>query len=231
MMETCQSILRCLENIPIVGHLLAACYACSGERSRAERAGLKATAGFLMAPVNIVAEIVDEATRKRPEKLEPVLTNPRPNWMKRHRTNTLQNICLPGTHLSSSYKMASKLSRLPTVEDWCRCQHLNITEQLMEGIRFLDVRVMTHEGDIWTHADLITCMKLRDVLEKVRDFVLAHPTEIVGVHITNDKQPIDWAKCHVIIQELLRDRLIPEFMRDKPIGRSSYLLCDCVYTK
>jgi len=56
----------------VVGHGIAAIHACRGERNNAERAALNATVGIVLAPVNIVAEVVDEATRDHPERLKQV---------------------------------------------------------------------------------------------------------------------------------------------------------------
>ena len=39
------AIVRCLENLPLIGHGIAAVHACCGQQTRAERAALKATIG------------------------------------------------------------------------------------------------------------------------------------------------------------------------------------------
>src|SRR6218665_1273821 len=77
---------------------------------------------------------------------------------------------------------------------------------------------MTFENEVWTYAEQVRGVKLRDVLTRVRDFLSDNPTEIVIVHVTNDRKSVDWTACHVIIQELFRDRLIPEHMKDLTIG-------------
>lgn len=213
--------LRCLENVPILGHLLAAGYACSrGGRSKAERAALKATVGILLCPVNLVAEIVDEGTRKRSKKLRnDVPLTSRPDWMKRHRTKTLRSLCLPGTHESGSFEVSKRLRRVPCVEGWSRCQKVDTYRQLLAGIRFLDFRVVSVGNEIWTHADFVRCVRLREILTRVRDFVSDHPTEIVVLHISkDDRKSIDWNACHSLIHEFFKDRLIPEHMRDLLIG-------------
>jgi len=64
--------MRCLEHIPLLGHAIAAVHACRGDRNKAERAAINATVGIVMAPVNIVAEMVDEVTREHPHRLHPV---------------------------------------------------------------------------------------------------------------------------------------------------------------
>jgi len=63
------------------------------------------------------------------------------------------------------------------------------------------------------------------VLGAVREFVGAHPTEIVAVHMTssgegagNWRASIDWKACQSIVLEVLRDKLVPEHMREMPLG-------------
>ena len=64
--------MRCLEHIPVIGHAIAAIHACRGDRNNAERAAINATVGIVLAPVNIVAEVVDNATRDHSERLKQV---------------------------------------------------------------------------------------------------------------------------------------------------------------
>lgn len=66
-------MMRCLEHIPVIGHAIAAVHACRGDRNNAERAAINATVGIVLAPVNIVAEVVDEATRDHSERLKQVV--------------------------------------------------------------------------------------------------------------------------------------------------------------
>ena len=68
------------------------------------------------------------------------------------------------------------------------------------------------------------CVRLRDVLTAVREFVGAHPTELVAVHVTSGegagdwRASVDWKACQSVILEVLRDKLVPEQMRDIPLG-------------
>src|SRR6218665_3898372 len=130
-----QSTLRCLENIPILGHLMAAGYACGGGRAKGERAGLKATGGIVLAPINLVAEIADEATRKRSKRLEGSPLGSRPDWMKKHHTKTLRSICVPGAHNAGTFRMSKKLKQMPLIEGWSRCQKVRLfTSQFYSSV-------------------------------------------------------------------------------------------------
>jgi len=64
--------MRIIEHLPIIGHVIAGCQLCAGKQADAERAAVNATIGFAMFPVNMVAEIVDEATRDRSSKIKQV---------------------------------------------------------------------------------------------------------------------------------------------------------------
>ena len=74
------------------------------------------------------------------------------------------------------------------------------------------------------------CVRLRDVLGSVREFVSAHPTEVVAVHVTSGegggdwRASVDWKTCQSVVLEILRDKLVPEHMRDMPIGNFSVQL-------
>ena len=219
IMETCHSTVRCIENVPILGHIMAAVYACSGDVTRAERSAIKATIGILLLPFNVVAEAVDEATRKKPEKLGRSSFSARLDWMKRYKSLPLRNICLPGSHQSATYKMTKKLTKVPLMVGWSRYQKLNVQQQLRTGIRFLDLHVMSHDGDIWTHSGHVVCVRLREILAEVRDFVAGQPSELIVLHLTNDKKVIDWSACRHLILEVVRERLVPEVMKDLVIGK------------
>jgi len=53
----------------------------------------------------------------------------------------------------------------------------------------------------------------------------AHPSELVTVHVTSGdgggdwRASVDWKACQSIILEVLRDKLVPEQLRDMPLGK------------
>ena len=78
------------------------------------------------------------------------------------------------------------------------------------------------------HDPVALCLRLRDVLGAVREFVSAHPTELVAIHVTSGegsgdwRASVDWKACQSVVLEVLRDKLVPEHMREMPLGNSSY---------
>ena len=213
-------MLRCLENLPGIGHLVAAGYGCAKNKDKAERAGIKATVGIILFAFNFPAEVVDELGRKVSWKLRSRGLTTRANWMRHHRGKILRNMCLPGSHQSATYHMHRKLRAVPMVEGWSRCQKLSIDLQLYGGIRFLDLRLMNDGADIWCHHNLVTCVKLRKVLECVRDFINENKSEIVFLYMTNDGKNLEWPTVNAHVNEYLSGRLIMEHQRDMLIGKS-----------
>ena len=54
------SVVRCLENLPGIGHMIAAMYSCcANDKDKAERAAIKATVGIMFFFVNFPAEVGD----------------------------------------------------------------------------------------------------------------------------------------------------------------------------
>ncbi len=224
--EPVWSTLRVLENLPLIGHMVAALYACCGLKSQAERSALKATLGIIMVVINFPAEMMDEISRRRSRKIFSYRLTPRNEWMSRFRSRSLNNLCLPGTHQSATYHIDRKLSPIPLVEGWSQCQGLDIETQLVGGVRLLDLRITsdTKTNEIWLHHNVVYCVKFKEVMETVRDFVVEHPSEIIILHLANDGKPIDWGNVHTVINEFVGTRLIPQHMRNRSIGQ--YMLCN-----
>lgn len=218
------SVLRVLENIPVIGHLVAALYACCGLKDKAERAGIKASVGIICVACNAPAETVDELVRYRSKKLYSVKPTPQTEWMKRFALKTLSQLCLPASHQSGTYNMDHKLKQIPLVEGWSRCQKINIKQQLLAGVRFLDLRLMTDEKtkEIWLHHNVVACVTFKSVLEQVRDFIVEFPSEIVGIYMTNDGKSLDWGCVHSYISEYIGSKLIDETMKTMRIGKNYF---------
>ena len=217
--EACNSLLRAFENIPGLGHLIAMCYGCGGNKDKAERAAIKASVGICFALCNFPVELIDECVRKRSDKLRHSYLSPRVDWMKNHQHRKIPQICLPGSHQSGTFHMQKKLKSVPMCEGWSRCQDTSVYEQLRGGVRFIDLRVMTYERDIWLHHNIVICARFKDVLLDVHRFIKEQPTEIVGIYMDSDGKPVDWALCDTYIQEVLKDRLIFERQKDMLISK------------
>lgn len=106
-------------------------------------------------------------------------------WMERVyeliKDTPLCLVPLPGSHDSGSYGSYS-------TDGTAKTQSLTIKQQLARGIRFFDLRIRVHDGRFFIHhGPTPTDNDLYDrdgrgIFADVRDFVAAHPREIVILH-------------------------------------------------
>lgn len=114
---------------------------------------------------------------------------PRSQWMHRHyqtiKSKALTQLKLPGTHNSGAYTVGY---RWKSVSQWLEdrytiCQDESIFNQLVWGIRYLDLRVMNRPKngeDFWIAHDTFRMdHTLRSVLEQVKHFMDMTKSEIV----------------------------------------------------
>lgn len=105
------------------------------------------------------------------------------NWMADlDPSQTINLISIPGTHESCArYDHATA--------GYTQCQWLSITDQLLNGIRFLDIRC-TYEVDgkpfEITHGGYDQNVTFADVQKEVIDFLTANPTEFVLMNVQQE---------------------------------------------
>ncbi|XP_039275770.1 PI-PLC X domain-containing protein 1-like [Nilaparvata lugens] len=148
----------------------------------------------------------------------------------------MNEIFLPGTHDSCSYEgimnscdednssnqlstdITSKaksffdstlrwLKKLPIIEDWSITQNENIREQLISGIRYLDVRVKKDSKGYWTTHGYITMEKLDVILAQVVEFVSNTEKEIVIIDIHQLQSGISSQQDHYDFVNYLKSKL------------------------
>lgn len=95
--------------------------------------------------------------------------------------SALTAITIPGTHDSGS--------RYESVYGTAKTQTLSITEQLNDGVRYLDIRLrhykdalVVHHGSVYQH------LNFNDVLQSVTDFLILHPSETVLMEVSKEYQ-------------------------------------------
>ena len=117
-------------------------------------------------------------------------------WM-RHVNPALQinQLVLPGTHDSGTADLSAK-SRVTAdasaaiakaavvvpglIAGWSRAQSVDVAGQLRRGIRYLDLRLCGgSDVDSMYTCHAMTGEKFTDVVEQVKSFVSAHPSELV----------------------------------------------------
>lgn len=68
-----------------------------------------------------------------------------------------------------------------------RNQRMTLMDQLLSGIRFLDIRARLYQGDFAIHHDLVYLKKnFDDVLRETTDFLRAHPSETVYMRLKQE---------------------------------------------
>lgn|SRR3990167_1172744 len=158
------------------------------------------------------------------------------NWMSQIPSNRIMNqLIIPGTHDSGTYAIndASKFSLssddplplwieqisniLPPslvqmiVAGWSKTQPYAITDQLNNGIRYLDFRVcyfQTHM--VLCHA--LVSVNLSDALQQINQFVTNNPSEIIVLdinHIYNVNNAADEAQLLQLLSDQLGTNAIP----------------------
>ncbi|RZC35554.1 PI-PLC-X domain containing protein [Asbolus verrucosus] len=120
------------------------------------------------------------------------------NLPQRLRTTPLIYLTIPGSHDSTSYAIKRTSELAPDIHEtykrfrflgpilrafvasWARTQSADVTQQLANGIRYFDLRIATKAGaDGFYFVHLLYSAKINQVLEQIRDFLDAHPQEVV----------------------------------------------------
>lgn len=132
-------------------------------------------------------------------------------WMERYaiyiEKKSLKDVVLPGTHDSATYTLSAKSSiarnqEIPKelgylryvfgigygiihiIAKWGKAQGKNIKEQLNDGIRYLDLRVVYRES-AKTHYSVhgLYGQSIDDILKDIKEFIDENPKEIIIVQI------------------------------------------------
>lgn len=120
--------------------------------------------------------------KKCSNKFEPrfELTNP---WMINLTNRLVSEISLPGTHDSCCNLDCGIL----------QCQAWSLEEQLVNGVRFLDIRCRHYENSLAIHHDWVYCnLSFSDVLKICRNFLEINPSECLVMRL---KQEYTETKC------------------------------------
>jgi hypothetical protein len=109
----------------------------------------------------------------------------------------INQINIPGTHDSGTYAIGDTgFNLLPIRDDYGRTQEANIYDQLMNGVRYFDIRLESNDEkeEIYlTHGGL-DCMNrntgkkyyLSDVFNEAIDFLHLYEKETVIMHLKDD---------------------------------------------
>ncbi|GFQ67907.1 PI-PLC X domain-containing protein 3 [Trichonephila clavata] len=101
----------------------------------------------------------------------------RPHWMHDSRSTignlSLLDLMLPGTHNAGCYASYDK-HKDSILTQYLFTQEESIWNQLVYGIRYLDLRVAYVDHDFWiTHSSFKTQVTVRDAIRQVKEFLKA----------------------------------------------------------
>lgn len=161
----------------------------------------------------VAALIVTSSVRELPPSAE-VDVSESANWMEGLEDGVpLSKISLPGTHDSGTTYISLSYSS--------QCQNTTISEQLMQGFRVLDIRLVVSEDKNSgekrlcimhgiSHAYLsdekdAPYLYLEDVLEQVYTFLDEHPTETVLCMFASEKGHADVSEIAEMLQSVLQE--------------------------
>ncbi len=136
------------------------------------------------------------------------------DWMSYLDDNLkISQINLPGTHDSGTKRV--KLSFIDATAS-AQCQDTTITEQLTNGIRFLDIR-LEDDGEKLRLVHATTDCKSEDgsnlyldeVLQNCYEFLEAHPTETIVMSMKKDDGKAEDAQIETYIHNYIKEN--PEY--------------------
>lgn len=154
---------------------------------------LPASASPPSASVEPAAEGGSGAWTEEPDTGYPAL----PRWMADLPDSArLSELSIPGTHDSGAYDLVNK-----SLNTWARTQSMDITTQLMSGIRSLDLRLMKRWGRCYlAHGRARTHVTCKSALEQVRAFLRDYGSETVLVSLQNNTvDPLEPAEIEALL--------------------------------
>ena len=146
---------------------------------------------------------------------DPVLST----WMARIDDNALlRQIAIPGSHDAGTRGLI-----------WAgETQNYTITEQLLSGSRYFDLRVHKKNGKNVIFHSILDGMEFSSVLYAIRDFIQSHPSETILLDFQHFKDSQDEVKQLLISELGTQDLLVCnktnlsqlEFIRHLTLGQA-----------
>ncbi|XP_064454766.1 uncharacterized protein LOC135366043 [Ornithodoros turicata] len=139
----------------------------------------------------------------------------RATWIRDHCSSLssfkLYEIMLPASHKSGNYDIL-KADVVVPVENVVDYQEENILDQLVYGIRFLDIRVRLYNSDFWVNRDDIRGpITIRELLRTVKSFVkMTGEIVVVDFHrfiFDDDNVMRDHRRHHLQLEKLILEEL------------------------
>ncbi len=114
-------------------------------------------------------------------------------------SRTLYSIAIPGSHDSATYKLSSDFGKnqdipyelrylkhglAPVMKKWAKAQGANIAQQLENGVRYLDLRIIWNDSKkAFYSVHSLYGPPVDEIFEAISGFLESHPKEIIILHI------------------------------------------------
>jgi 1-phosphatidylinositol phosphodiesterase len=104
-------------------------------------------------------------------------------WMSSLKDEaSLTEISIPGSHDSGATKSLADIAGV--------CQDSSISDQLNNGVRYLDIRLGAYKDYLTVyHGSINQDLSFTQVLETTTSFLKAHPTELILLSVKEEKKP------------------------------------------
>lgn len=175
-------------------------------RKRFKRIFSEALAGIVFCTAITFYPVETKAAEKAIDVWEGVSSA---DWMSNLEDDLkISQINLPGTHDSGTKKVKFLLTDIASAQ----CQNTTITEQLNNGVRFLDIRLEDDGEKLRLVHGTADCksedgsnLYLDEVLQNCYDFLDAHPTETIVMSMKKDDGKAEDAQIETYIHNYIND--------------------------
>lgn len=125
---------------------------------------------------------------------------------------TLAELTLPGAHNSGVHKKSIIYPQ--GLRNWIVCQNNSFYEQLNNGARALDLRIMQYDNGnfVFHHGGIRSSETLRGLLKAVNAFLADNPGEFIVLdfhEMTTSNSAFDYAAFSQLMMSSLGPRMIP----------------------
>ena len=113
-------------------------------------------------------------------------------WMSYIDDKTpLSDLIIPGSHDCGTYNNTKEwnlFGRLFNFTGRCQDRHFNIYDQLLAGIRYLDIRIRLNKHDtlINCHGICTTGLTIKDIFRQIKQYITHYPTETILLYIQHE---------------------------------------------
>ncbi|MFW5427375.1 MAG: phosphatidylinositol-specific phospholipase C domain-containing protein [Methylophagaceae bacterium] len=203
-----------LENLPGVSQIISAGYAISGDTDEAKRIQQQ----FLDQNIKTFQELASLSFLSSYHRLATSRSlKSRADWMGHCQDMKLHNMLIPGSHDTTTYRFRD--AAVATL--WAQTQQLTIYEQLMGGVRYLDIRIGTSDNEIYCYHGHFPTVLFGTVLNDIKKFLkVAGKNEVVllAVRIATGQKIANWTDVDNAVNTKLKDRLIAQSMVNSTVG-------------